>query len=74
MTKYKQIEKLLDKGLSAKEIAAKVGTTVSYVYTVSKKRKKERLPWDDDVQIITIKEMPEMNFWERLVFLFKGRV
>ena len=74
MTKYKQIEKLLDKGLPAKEIAAKVGTTVSYVYTVSKKRKKERLPWDDDVQIITIKEMPEMNFWERLVFLFKGRV
>lgn len=72
MTKYKQIEKLLDKGLSAKEIAAKVGTTVSYVYTVSKKRKKERLPWDDDVQIITIKEIPEMNFWERLVFLFRG--
>lgn len=71
MTKYKQIEKLLDKGLSAKEIAAKVGTTASYVYTVSKNRKKESKEWDK-IKVVSVEVMPEMNFWERLVFLFRG--
>ena len=72
MTKYKQIEKLLDKGMSAKEIAAKVGTTPNYVYTVSKKRKQGSNEWER-IKVVTVEVMPEMNFWQRLVYLFRGK-
>ena len=72
-TKHQQIEKLLEKGLKPKEIAQRLGTNVNYVYTVRKNMREATKEWDK-IKVVSVEVMPDLNFWQRLVYLFKGHV
>lgn len=65
MKKIQQIKKLSAKGMKPREIAAMLGTTRQYVYTVRSEMKKKA------AKVKAVK-IVELSFWDKLKLKVKS--